>query len=393
MSTILKALRRLEEDGAKQAVDAVTGAATDPALRASESLRDRIFAEEVAAKAAPSEPATRVRLGPKGMLAATTALGLLVLALGTNWLLHFGGNGDGFAVMKAVPASRVAASASAEHTQESRDRIAADRASAAPHDGFPDSAPVAAQIAAVRAQTATSNPDSVDAASERVGNLANAETAKIAPAQIQRIRPETTHAETIRPETVKAEPAKPSTTSLRPSPAPAARESSLGVAAVTPTAAAKRGVRTDRPAPDPLSLARSTPSPVKEAEPVARPRPKPSLRVVSPAPVSARRVQRAPADAEEPIRQDRLSESLPFEKNVVERIDHRGLPDVVVLRTTWHPAPNRRSASVRLEATGELVTLREGDAIGGLVVREILPSSVLFQAGEVELRRRVGAKR
>ncbi len=262
MSTILKALRRLEEDGAKQAVDAVTGAATDPALRASESLRDRIFAEEVAAKAAPSEPATRVRLGPKGMLAATTALGLLVLALGTNWLLHFGGNSDGFAVMKAVPASRVAASASAEHTQESRDRIAADRASAAPHDGFPDSAPVAAQIAAVRAQTATSNPDSVDAASERVGNLANAETAKIAPAQIQRIRPETTHAETIRPETVKAEPAKPSTTSLRPSPAPAARESSLGVAAVTPTAAAKRGVRTDRPARDPLSLAWSSPSPV-----------------------------------------------------------------------------------------------------------------------------------
>ena len=87
------------------------------------------------------------------------------------------------------------------------------------------------------------------------------------------------------------------------------------------------------------------------------------------------------------------SESLPRETTVVERIDHRGLPDVVVLRTTWHPTPTRRSARIRLEATGEIVTLREGDAISGLVLQKISPSSVLFQAGEVELRRRVGAQR
>jgi hypothetical protein len=152
-------------------------------------------------------------------------------------------------------------------------------------------------------------------------------------------------------------------------------------------------VRADRPATDPLSLARSTPSPVEEAEPATRPRPKPSPRVVSPAPVSARRAQGAEANAEELVRQDRRSESLPFETTIVERIDHRGLPDVVVLRTTWHPTPERRSANIRLEGTGEVVTLREGDAISGLVLQEILPSSVLFRAGEVELRRRVGAQR
>jgi hypothetical protein len=36
------------------------------------------------------------------------------------------------------------------------------------------------------------------------------------------------------------------------------------------------------------------------------------------------------------------------------------------------------------------LNLREGDAIGGLVIQEISPSAVLFKAGDVEVRRRVG---
>jgi hypothetical protein len=66
------------------------------------------------------------------------------------------------------------------------------------------------------------------------------------------------------------------------------------------------------------------------------------------------------------------------------------IPDVAVLRTSWHPDASRRSARIRIEANGEVVTLREGDAVGALVVREISPSAVLFQTGEVEIRRRVG---
>jgi hypothetical protein len=36
------------------------------------------------------------------------------------------------------------------------------------------------------------------------------------------------------------------------------------------------------------------------------------------------------------------------------------------------------------------LNLREGDAVGGLVIREISPSAVVFNAGDVEIRRRVG---
>jgi hypothetical protein len=74
----------------------------------------------------------------------------------------------------------------------------------------------------------------------------------------------------------------------------------------------------------------------------------------------------------------------------VDRLDRRGLPDVTVLRTAWHPIPERRTAKVRLETSDEVLSLREGDAVGGLVVQEISPSGVVFRSGEVEIRRRVG---
>jgi hypothetical protein len=74
----------------------------------------------------------------------------------------------------------------------------------------------------------------------------------------------------------------------------------------------------------------------------------------------------------------------------VERIERTSLPDVSVVRTAWHPQPDRRSARVRLEDSGEMRLLKEGDAIGRLVIKEITPSAVLFSAGDVEIRRRVG---
>ncbi|MBW2507437.1 MAG: hypothetical protein JRE81_02295 [Deltaproteobacteria bacterium] len=74
----------------------------------------------------------------------------------------------------------------------------------------------------------------------------------------------------------------------------------------------------------------------------------------------------------------------------VPRIAIAPIPDVEVVRTAWHPDPARRSARIRLLASGELVTLAEGDAAGALVIKEITPSSVLFSTGDVEIRRRVG---
>jgi hypothetical protein len=71
-------------------------------------------------------------------------------------------------------------------------------------------------------------------------------------------------------------------------------------------------------------------------------------------------------------------------------IESRGLPDLTVIRTSWHPTADRRSAKIRLEEKNELVTLREGDTVGGMVIHEISPSAVIFTAGEVQIRRRVG---
>jgi len=66
-------------------------------------------------------------------------------------------------------------------------------------------------------------------------------------------------------------------------------------------------------------------------------------------------------------------------------------PEVWVERTSWHPTPAKRSALVRVGADATL-ELREGDAVGGLVVKEIRPSGVLFLRDGAELKRAVGER-
>ena len=68
-------------------------------------------------------------------------------------------------------------------------------------------------------------------------------------------------------------------------------------------------------------------------------------------------------------------------------------PDITVLQTAWHPRSDLRSARIHLIDDNETLTLKEGDAIGPLVVREITPSAVIFltgNSGDVDLRIRVG---
>ncbi len=59
-------------------------------------------------------------------------------------------------------------------------------------------------------------------------------------------------------------------------------------------------------------------------------------------------------------------------------------------RTTWHPTPERRAARVVVEGFADPLELREGDAVGVLVVSEIQPSGVVFLHGGTKLRRKVG---
>jgi hypothetical protein len=64
-------------------------------------------------------------------------------------------------------------------------------------------------------------------------------------------------------------------------------------------------------------------------------------------------------------------------------------PEAHVDSTTWHPDAARRLAVVSTPDRGE-VTLREGDAIGELVVLRIEPAAVVFLYEGREVSRRVG---
>ena len=65
-------------------------------------------------------------------------------------------------------------------------------------------------------------------------------------------------------------------------------------------------------------------------------------------------------------------------------------PSLRVLRTSWHPRPEKRVAWVQIEgAAAEAV--HEGDRIGNWVVREIEPAAVVLSDGAGEIRRRVGS--
>jgi hypothetical protein len=64
-------------------------------------------------------------------------------------------------------------------------------------------------------------------------------------------------------------------------------------------------------------------------------------------------------------------------------------PEVRVERTQWHPTPAKRSALIRVGAD-EPLEVREGDAVAGVVVKEIRPSGVLFLYAGAEFKRAVG---
>ena len=68
------------------------------------------------------------------------------------------------------------------------------------------------------------------------------------------------------------------------------------------------------------------------------------------------------------------------------------IPAVSVARTIWHPHSDRRVAEVNVEGHAAPLLLREGDAVGPLVVSQIDPSGVVFLHDQVEFRRRVGVE-
>ena len=74
-------------------------------------------------------------------------------------------------------------------------------------------------------------------------------------------------------------------------------------------------------------------------------------------------------------------------RRVVQRAK---IPVFSVEKTIWHPDADRRVAVVKLADAEEILRLKEGDAVGPLVVKTINPGSVLFDHDDIEIRYNVG---
>jgi len=347
MSTILKALRRLEEDSPTN-TSSSSGAlpATDPL--AADELRDRILAEEFAAQAAAvaqhESGRTRrfVMLGVAGLLTVVVGVGAYMMSTGTP-------------------------------SDQSAERVA----ETPPPPSRP--APVATpQVEEPRAGEAL-----------------------VAAVAIQPVEDQ----EVIAPV---PEPASIGT--------PPVQEDEMALVVVTPTQSTLEA-NADRQSPAPETVlaeaAPQEPSP-RPSQP-ARSRPRPTVTTPSPPSVSAPKPAAAVAPAppvpsspapSSPVTSASRSSSRstpsvrkaePAKSRVspeIRQVDHHEspnlAPDLTITRISWHPRADRRSAKIRLKETEEVLTLREGDAVGGLVIQEISPSAVVFKSGEVEIHRRVG---
>lgn len=409
MSTILKALRRLEEDSSNRTARAGSPGtalpATDPL--ATDELRDRILAEEAAAQAgvAAQSESNRIRRIVPIASAALLVLGLAVGAYTTYRTSPRAGvdSAETALVRAEAPSPEPAAVPKVEDPRAgealagavgvgavgaqgpTNDRpgvlpkpgatVLHDLAAAQPHNPPEPQTPADHEARETQTQSEQASSDSEPRSkpsSLPVPVPVVVPVVEPAPADAM----DTTIAAspksssvplsaTTQPPTRSAVPR----TAARPTPPPPKAVDERPLAAMTPVVIAEEPrstveafgasragtLRTGTPDPRP---GESRPSPRRAAPKKAAPDPPPS------------------AFAPEPIQ--------------VERLDRRGLPDLTVLNTAWHPSADRRSTRIRLEATNEILTLREGDAIGGLVVQKISPSAVLFKVGDVEVRRRVG---
>jgi len=418
MSTILKALRRLEEDKpASRAADSdrrdpnadESLPATDP--RAADALRDRILAEEYVAEAtreADSVPFDKRKMlvaGLAGAFAFVLGLGLYAL-IGDSWFDSSQTPAvEERTVAEAPPPSPTpsptsprptVAAAAVPPTPIVSPSIAAGGAvedvaavAVAEPSEQTELARNAEQVR--RAELATQAEQARQAEfarqAEQDREVALAEQAQRAE-QVEQARRAEQEANAERIE--QARLAKRATEAEAETAVGAEQDADdaneMALAAVVPTrAASANGARRTSEGP----RARETVRAAEVPSAVSANAPAGSVRETQAADRTTVEPEPAPSSAESARAGDERPSSSPPPPTpvVAERLE---LPDLAVVRTSWHPKPDRRSAKIRLEETGDVVTLREGDAVGGMVIQEISPSAVVFKAGEVEVRRRIG---
>jgi hypothetical protein len=384
MSTILKALRRLEEDRSAQS--------------------QRPLREEVTRDAAA--PKTRSVLRP--LLGALLGLGVAAGA-GALVFWYLGGAPD--SAPSAPPAelaaadpdssgAKPAATASkppkrrAPRPARQRSSPSAVAAGGAASEGELPAGALASKVELLKRPPAEPRIAADEPAEPRAyAQLSGALPGPMDPAEIPgRHKPRTVRGSSEGPApSVVAWAEAPEPPSQPTAPAGSRGESAAPVReARRPAAASTRpatGQPRAEPASEPLVVAavpepertapEPPPTPTKGAEPQsATPRTTPTAaatgKVSKPAAESAGLAPRAP------------------EAPASSGITRAEIPGLRVERTVWHPTAERRLALIELDDGAERREIREGDAVGPLVVSEIEPSGVVFVHEGIEVRRRIG---
>jgi len=178
-------------------------------------------------------------------------------------------------------------------------------------------------------------------------------------------------------------PEPPAAPRVRPAPTPA-------VAAAPPTARTSPAppVAAEPPAPPPVAtappvrIARAEPPPAAPAPVLPPPTERPSeTGVVVGAP---------PGAAADGVGED-VRPAEPPRRDAARTPAPPGI-DVHVVRTVWHPRPERRTALLETPEHETPRLYREGDAVGAAQVVRIEPSGVVFERDGRELRREVGRR-
>ncbi len=346
MSTILKALRRLEQEKA--------------ATEVPRPLREQIA----------STPYSGRKQNRGGWPAAVIALVLGVGAgAGAIWWM-FGGAGTGTDVLVvAAPEARAPVASVALPSAEPLERSAPEPEPGPPDHAFesdveiverPEALPRLADADPVALSQALPQPGSrrpVES-STAAARAREAAIAEMAQAERARLRSRRDVAIAAQAESPAAE-ATPSP----PAPIVAARAEAPPPAPVAPA----REPIVSKPAP---ALVAPNPVAPKRAPAPVAPKPAPEVATARPAPLPAEPSQSAARTSAEPPPPE--------------------APALEVEKTQWHPLADRRIAWLRVAGESEPLRVVEGDVVDGMLVAKIEPSGVVFERDGEQLHRTLG---
>ncbi len=344
MSTILKALRRLEEEKA---------ASEEP----------RPLREQIA-----SAPRGALRSRRTGWLAAALSLVLGVGAGGgVIWWL-FGNQTPAPVVASAAPA--VAPPTAVAPPEPARVPGLPDQAFASDVElvDRPDALPRMSDSEPMEPDSGDPAPGSV----RPVTNSAAAERAR------QAALAEYNAAERAR-------------RGLPPAPVPPAPPISPDPVPVQEAQSAPVEVASAAPAPAPIASAAAPTAPEPVPAPVAPPAPPPVAQAPAaepaPAPAPAPKVAAAKSAPSKPV-----ARRAPAKEARAPVPAPPAVPTIAVSveKTQWHPLADRRSAWLRVPGETDAQRVVEGDVIDGLIVSAIEPSGVVFEREGEKIRRPLG---